>query len=728
MFNSDKPIISLEEDLLDRKYFSSTLSNAILSYKQKDSLTIGLYGKWGCGKTSIVNMFINDLERQSENYQIKKPLIIRFFPWNFSDQNQLIEQFFIALYSGLGVANKKEHRNQRIKDIGKYTMAADAAGFIPGFSAIADRVSKLLHDYSDALLNANNETDLLSIKEEISGELLKIDMKIIIIIDDIDRLNNIEIRQVFQLVKSLADFPNTVYLLSFDKDVVINALKDIQKGSGNEYLEKIIQVPIEIPNIDTVKLYNILFYKLDKSISDYSRERRNQEYFAKIIATCVMPFVSTLRDVNRLINVFTFKYDLVRDDVNIVDLIAISSIQVFAPELYQWIYKNKNILIGATDFYKGYVMAKQQEETAALGESIKYIKAPDMNIILGILSALFPAIDQKINYPYQQAEEKELLRTQRIACAEKFDTYFSLSIENLEISKSEINYIIYNYSYQQLFNKLKKFCEQDIVISFLIELQSQIKSIPLDRIPVLLQVMVDISEALKSVKAKVFFEVTAIAYGNLIIIDLLKRYTNDTERFNVLKEVILKAKDEGVPTCAYLLNKIELSHGRLSGFGKKQGEQLISLNHVDEMEMLIIRRIKKLPQSMNVLDLNGFRIISYMWECFDENGFNSYIKTLLKDNINVVKFIAQNANEWLSGDRNKIKGWDFRNNDIEKFISVDDAIIKISESVKSQEFLNLEMEIKRRAIAFMLWNKDEVKGKEITVADVDEELENWKVS
>ncbi len=728
MFNSDKPIQSSMEDLLGRREFAFALSRAVLTYTHKDSLTIGLYGKWGCGKTSILNMLENELDSFTYNDTVKKPVIIRFNPWNFSDQDQLIEQFFYALSHGLGKECKKELLDKRKKNVKNFALVADAASIIPAIGSVAEKISHLLNEYANALRVANEENDLQEMKEDISSELLKIENRIIIIIDDLDRLNNIEIRQIFQLIKSLADFPNTIYLLPFDKEVVINALKDIQKGDGNEYLEKIIQVPIEIPDVDTVKLYNILFQKIDKSITDYSRERRDLEYWAKVIVKCIMPFINNLRDVNRLINVFKFKYDFVKDEVNIADLIAITSLQVFAPEVYSWIYKNKNDIVGGVKPYESIVIIEQKREKELFGEKIKEFTNKDPQLVIEILSTLFPRIDQKINYTYEQAVDKELLRTQRIASLEKFDIYFSLSIENVEVSRSELERIIYYDNYDELLNKLMRFSEKGTVISFLIEMESQIINLPMSRVPVLLQVMVDISDSLKGVKAKVFFELTALTYGHMIIVELLKRYSDENERFNALKTAIENAIYEGIPTCAYLLNSNELAHGKLAANGANQGEQLIDLNHLKELEVVVTEKIIGFSKSRNLFDLNGFRIVAYIWECFDRKGCREYIHKQLSDNINLVKFIANNASEWTSADRKRVKGWQFNKNDIEKFILVDAAANKISESIQTDEFSKLDIEVKRRAIAFILWDRESRdNGDDVTLDEVDQEMKNWKV-
>ena len=58
MFSSDKPIKGKDFDQLNRTNFSKQLAKAILSYTDKDNFTIGLCGKWGTGKTSVLNMVL----------------------------------------------------------------------------------------------------------------------------------------------------------------------------------------------------------------------------------------------------------------------------------------------------------------------------------------------------------------------------------------------------------------------------------------------------------------------------------------------------------------------------------------------------------------------------------------------------------------------------------------------------------------------------------------------
>jgi predicted KAP-like P-loop ATPase len=86
-----------------------------------------------------------------------------------------------------------------------------------------------------------------ALKKELDKLMAKYGKRVIILIDDIDRLDKESMSLVFKLIRLNADFINTIYILSFDRKVVENALEGEQGVSGREYLEKFIQVPFDLP-------------------------------------------------------------------------------------------------------------------------------------------------------------------------------------------------------------------------------------------------------------------------------------------------------------------------------------------------------------------------------------------------------------------------------------------------------------------------------------------------
>ena len=255
MFTPDQPIKSCSEDILGREKFAKALAEAIHSYKDPESIVIGLFGDWGSGKTSILNMTIESIENTTKDLA-ERPIITRFNPWLYSDQEKLFVQFFEHLSKILKRSDYAKNAEEAGKKLEKYANIFKPLSLVPTIGPIASLVSELLSKAGDASQAWADlkEQDLISTKDEIVELLKDQSNKIIVVMDDIDRLNNKEIRQIFQLIKSIADFQNTIYLLAFDKKVVIKALSQVQEGQGSEYLEKIVQIPFEVPQIDKFEI------------------------------------------------------------------------------------------------------------------------------------------------------------------------------------------------------------------------------------------------------------------------------------------------------------------------------------------------------------------------------------------------------------------------------------------------------------------------------------------
>ncbi|MFV0362724.1 MAG: P-loop NTPase fold protein [Suipraeoptans sp.] len=160
-------IIRGQANALKREKYITALCGAIINHPIKENLVIGLYGKWGSGKTSIANLLSNKLESTAIE---QRPLIIRFNPWNFSDQNQLLSQLISSIAEKLTIENEKAIKSQKKKKfMSKFIKGAEhisnVAQFIPGISEIAKTASPLLKKYSDALKpNSNTLDDLPKLK------------------------------------------------------------------------------------------------------------------------------------------------------------------------------------------------------------------------------------------------------------------------------------------------------------------------------------------------------------------------------------------------------------------------------------------------------------------------------------------------------------------------------------------------------------------------------------
>ena len=266
----------------------------------------------GLWKTSIINMAIEHIDNldQDEN----EAIVIQFNPWLFSNQNQLVKKFFDEFM----VAIKDETITNKLKSYVNKLIPP-----IMGLAAIVDPSrAQALISVSEQVDTQTEEESLESIRDEINKLILEKNCKIIVVIDDIDRLSDFEIRQIFQLVKLLADFPKTIYLLSFDKEIVVKALDEIQESSGEKFLEKVIQIPFEVPKINNADIERLLFNHLNELIEEL-KDEFDLTYWGNIYHSGFKYFFKNIRDVKRYINALKFNLEIIKDEINPVDFITI---------------------------------------------------------------------------------------------------------------------------------------------------------------------------------------------------------------------------------------------------------------------------------------------------------------------------------------------------------------------------------------------------------------------
>ena len=428
MFYSEKPIISKEHDLLGRAKVASYLAKEIEHYKNKDSLTIGIVGKWGSGKTSFINMV---LENFKEN---DKYIVIKFNPWNISSRKQLISDFFLQLSNNI----KKENKSDKIigtigKSLGTLSKFFKPLGLISPLSLlgtigdITEKASGFINEYLEA-----EKEDLETLKDNINQELEDLDKKLLIVIDDIDRLCDEEIREIFQLVKSIANFKNTIYLLSYDREIAIEALNKTQQGKGEEYLEKIVQVPLVLPYISKSNLDKIFINRLNISINIPDEEYDN-EYFSEIYYNGLAENFENLRDIERYMNVFSLGINLAREELNINDYIVITLIKVFESDLYEYIKNNKDYFSGTK--FDEFLNKDKKEILGELEEIYKNLKKLEKRKIKRLMEVIFPKLEVTT---YDEGFIDIWGKARRIATPVYFESYFRLDFPEDEIKKSEI--------------------------------------------------------------------------------------------------------------------------------------------------------------------------------------------------------------------------------------------------------------------------------------------------
>lgn len=245
MLSPDRPKMDPSEDCFDQAPFAHLIVKGLLGYSGEECLVTALYGPWGSGKTTVLN-FIRFYLQEELELEEKKPIVLEFNPWLFSGKEDLAQAFLNQLQSVLSMGNESF---KKLKE--KLAVFGQNIGNLLDLSGLTKGAGKELGEILSKVLRSEPQ-NIAILKKEIREILLEEKTRIIVFIDDIDRLDKEEARQLFSVIKVLADFPYMFYILAFDREAIAEALDSGGCLSGDRFLEKIIQVPFEIPIVEPV--------------------------------------------------------------------------------------------------------------------------------------------------------------------------------------------------------------------------------------------------------------------------------------------------------------------------------------------------------------------------------------------------------------------------------------------------------------------------------------------
>lgn len=457
------------------KFESSVTENKSNESEQEtsesNSLTIGLNGVWGSGKTSFMELILLFIKKKDINDEF---IIIRFNPWFFSNKKNLYLQFFKTIINEL--KNKEaepENIIERTNNPHQNGVNIFKKSEIEELEDYSNYIQFNL-DESQKIYNSNRYIseayDSLSFYKEKCDECFKEKKyKVIIVIDDIDRLVNDEINQIFTLVKSLANFNNFIYLLCFDKKIVSKSLNEFHSDQAEKFIDKIIQIPIVIPKVNESILDEIIQKELNKFYSkNYESIDKNYSYDLIEVSNFLNLFINDISDLNRFSNLLYFYKDRCTDELNINDFILMLAIQLFDYNLFLKIKKHKNLLTynETLSKVKTNVINKEEELKAFQSSLSKNLKE--------VLSYLFPIL--KDNSTNNEVKNPKY----RVHNYDYFDRYFELALEKKEVNPEMLEKLIKMNKIGDICNILIQSNDTEYNHSLIYHFSKNIENVPVD--------------------------------------------------------------------------------------------------------------------------------------------------------------------------------------------------------------------------------------------------------
>ena len=551
-YSSDRPIRSENEDLLGRAQFARNLADDIRAWGGNDSLVIGLYGGWGCGKTSLKNLILARLAK-------KRPLIpvMEFNPWQLSGTGAIASAFFselgIALRKGkTGAAEAAERADKLNRYAKRLTLGgstAQAVGTllsvfgVPGSGLVKEAGTQLKQAGTVAkeggeALKAETRS-MSQLKNELSESLRALKRPLLVVIDDMDRLTTSEIREVLQLVKANADFPNIIYLLLCERNIVSAALNDVSGNRGLEFLEKIIQVGYNVPHISPDAVQKVLFNGLNKflalpGVSARWDENRWRDLFNNGFSN----YFHNLRHVYRFLASLDFHIRVFHRgkhfEVNPIDLFGLEALRVFEPAVYERLAGSKRILTRQESHYI-FGEIKQEVVDAAITQILSYAPEERRDKVRQMLQIIFPPVTNGgVGGRYAQ----DWLRDARVCHSDLFDKYFTLVLPENDLSQAELDHLVGLAKNRNEFVKQCEALQQRGLLKTAFDRMDAFKDeIPTDSLPSLVRALCDIADRFEDAdtsRMPFSFSLLDLAY-RLVFFGLL-RVKDESTRFEILKE------------------------------------------------------------------------------------------------------------------------------------------------------------------------------------------------
>lgn len=423
-FSNDRPLSSKADDKLNRAPFAARVAEVLRGLPEGAGLVVGIHGPWGDGKTTVLNILKADLDADGATATVE------FNPWRFTDEPAMLAGFFRVLAGVIRakLTTKGEDIAGWLEKIGRYASVFD------------DRFGK-----AGEVAAANAEASLEELRGRLSESLAKAGKRIVVLVDDIDRLDKHETHTLFRLIKACADFPNVCYVLAFDDVAVAKSLGERygagDEASGRAFLEKIIQVPLKLPVAMKEDLRSLCFQQVDLAISAAAIELTKEDVggFVSGFDRGVSIRLDTPRAAKRYGNGLMFALPMLRGEVNIADLLLIEAVRAFYPAIYDIIRANHHEFSGVESEHRGRGRDGPRA-VALLKPVVDALLSEEQAAIKSLLKGLFPRLGSAYGGGgYGSDWLSRWAKAKRICAPDYCPRYFSYSVPISDVRDSEMD-------------------------------------------------------------------------------------------------------------------------------------------------------------------------------------------------------------------------------------------------------------------------------------------------
>ena len=712
-YSSDKALDDKGGDLFARASYASRIASVILGYKTDDSYVIGLYSPWGYGKTSTLHMIEDELEHS------KKAIVIRFNPWSFDDEKAIVRGLLtdisLSINNELSTTEQPSKQNLLERAKSKITQG----GTLSAKESVVDLMSRyggyagVLDDKLDAgiqttakiLGGATND----KIKKRIEDKIQESGKRIVIMIDDVDRLDKDEIFRLFKLIKVIADFKGVTYIVAFDDKAVAQALSERfaqsedDGNAGQEFIEKIIQIPLHLPLIERESLDDLLLEGIQGVMDANGIEISQEEVdrFRGIFDEHIAPLIKTPRMVKRYLNSLNFTVPLVVNEVNITDFLILEGVRLLHSDIYLKLRDNKSLLTG-TSFHMWLDSEEDNKKRQALTEKL----IGNNEHVKDIVKELFPPIKEAYNEHNGRYPRNELTNEKRAASPDYFTRYFMYDLSPHDVSDTVMIEILSKDSASEIAKGLEKLLDnrskrQKLVLRKLKTYYKAARN-PIELARALMQIFDKVSDTKVSM-----FDSTPMDLFVDLIRDVLNESSNRLEGYEA---IVNECNDNDLLT--YIIREVVL------GSESEKREAILSPEELEHFKTTALAKIK-MQSKKGILHKTGgvsHILYNYWAEFGTRDETNAYLLKKLNSLDKILAFLTPHLGVWTGG-RGSHRGnftsatYKYVNQVVDLSTLYERALKKDSTLANVEQYPDLEHE--ERDGVGKLGNEDSAEFKEI---------------
>lgn len=318
-----KALKETESDILNYSDIARQITEEVSNINNEESFAIGITKSWGSGKTTFLNYLKEKIKEKDED-----SIIIEFSPWYSKSEIDIITLFFTTFSKELSKYHSSIN-NQLIKYL-KLLLTSEK-------NIVTRSIDNFLKLFQD-------NKDISDLYDDINNVIKAINRKIYIVIDDIDRLYASEIIECLKIIRNTANFNNVIYFVAYDPIYVQNAINKEFGEDSSKYIDKIIQLTFELPEIED---YNIISYLRDKLSSNNKEDVVDNILFPQYIEfdkyhqqkqLNICKYFTNFRDCNKVLNLYTTYKNLLKEEVILSDLFLVCILRCLYPKEASIIY------------------------------------------------------------------------------------------------------------------------------------------------------------------------------------------------------------------------------------------------------------------------------------------------------------------------------------------------------------------------------------------------------